>query len=337
MRKRTSVHRVTELQTLEVFFLSHCSSWLAGSREGTVAGTSGRWKAGFPHSPWNKRHLNLCSSWQQCLAWQTPPVPIAHTFGQWCPAGATLGQFSLPSAREHLGASTRLPVRSCWAQLAGLPALLQLPTRFSAGKQGGHSLCCPRAAEPVSERCPCRAVRVAPARHIPQGTTAGTLCRALGPSSALSPPGRLGYTVLAILKNSSAASRAMSRSCQTAGIVVTAGCSRHIPARGPPSTAALRLSKALELIFSHLVDRMQEHPVAQNLWRGVEFMVLQHWHFQGNRTDKLQVQHLPGSPQMLPHIRASSGSPTCSPSCELPAELGWRGEGVLGVLTTTKR
>lgn len=91
------------------------------------------------------------------------------------------------------------------------------PTCFSAGKQGAALLVLtPRQRSLVPEgKKP--AVHLAPARHVPQGITAEMHCGAFWLSSTLSPLGLFGYTTLAILKNSSAASRAMSRSCQSKG------------------------------------------------------------------------------------------------------------------------
>lgn len=42
------------------------------------------------------------------------------------------------------------------------------------------------------------------------------------------------------------------------GFTVTTGCFGQLPGQSPPPTAALRLSQALGLIFSHFINRLQE-------------------------------------------------------------------------------
>lgn len=60
------------------------------------------------------------------------------------------------------------------------------------------------------------------------------------------------------------------------GFMVTTGCFRCLPGQGPPSTAALRLSQAVGLIFSHF-NRLQGHQLrgVKGTW-GCKFMMIQH-------------------------------------------------------------
>lgn len=96
-----------------------------------------------------------------------------------------------------------------------LASLLWLPSCFPAGKQGAALLVLtPQQRSWVLEGKKL-AVHLVPERCAPQGITAEMCCGAFWLLSTLSPLGLFGYTTLAILKNSSAASRAMSRSCQS--------------------------------------------------------------------------------------------------------------------------
>lgn len=180
MRTSAQSHRAADTQVL----------LLAGSsREGTVAGSS---------------QVERCTSSQPLdlealAAMPCTADPISYTTGLWCPSCHSL-----------------VP-RSPWCQRPFPCALLPgtarpaVPALLSTGPPGGL---CP--AGPGHSSLPRSAGRVTAPGQVPQGTV-GTLCRARGASSSLSPPGRLGYTALAILKNSSAASSAIRRSCQTTG------------------------------------------------------------------------------------------------------------------------
>lgn len=119
-----------------------------------------------------------------------------------------------PFSWSTLGSTSPFPIPSPWST-PGSQLCSGQPTRFSAGNKEGHYLCYkPSAGEPGPRG---GNPAVAPARRAPQGIPAETCF-----SSTLSTPALFGYTTLAILKNSSAASRAMSRSCQSNRVLQSA-------------------------------------------------------------------------------------------------------------------
>lgn len=136
----------------------------------------------------------------QLLGAAIPPVPTSW----WAPTRTTLQQLLLPSPGAPWGPPALFPYPPHGAPLA-LSSAPGSPTCFSAGNKEGHYLCYkPSAGEPGPRG---GNPAVAPARRAPQGIPAETCF-----SSTISTPALFGYTTLAILKNSSAASRAMSRS-----------------------------------------------------------------------------------------------------------------------------
>lgn len=151
---------------------------------------------------------------------RSPPMPIVHTtqleVSHQGYATAVLAPFCLGAPwGQHLPSRTLLVGHSSLTSslCSGEPAC------FSAGKQGAALLVLtPRQRSLVPEGSK-PAVCLAPARHVPQGIMTAIHWGAFWLSSTLSPPGLFGYTTLAILKNSSAASRAMSRSCQSNGVL----------------------------------------------------------------------------------------------------------------------
>lgn len=122
------------------------------------------------------------------------PCAYVHTLHSWwTPTRSTLQQFLLPSA------GSPFPCLPCGASLA----------HSWAGKQGTVLLMLqPLGTGARSQR------KVNPCPRAPQGVMTGAYF-----SSTLSMLPLFGYTTLASLKNSSAASRAISRSCQSNGIV----------------------------------------------------------------------------------------------------------------------
>lgn len=145
-----------------------------------------------------------------------PPVPIAHTtqleVSHQGYATAVLAPFCLgapggqhPPSRALLVGHGSLTSSLCSGR----------PTCFSAGKQGAALLVLTSRQRSLVLEGRKPAVRLTPVRRVPQGITTEIHCGAFWLSSTLSPLGLFGYTTLAILKNSSAASRAISRSCQS--------------------------------------------------------------------------------------------------------------------------
>lgn len=244
-----------------------------------------RW---ISRSPWNQRHLNLCGSWQQCLARQLLPVPTAFTTGQWWPTRATPGQLSLPRAWELLGASARRSVRS-----AGHSSL---PACFSTGKQGGHSVLTACLQSLTLER------HIHPSGHCSQDTLQGpgALVRPV-------PAGPLGIHRAGLPEK-------LVRSVQgDEPVLPNKGCCGHWgvfqahPCPGPSlhSPSLVRLG----LIFPHFAEGGSGiHGAAAPA-------------FPRKPNSQAPSATSEGSPQMPPCIWASSGSPALSPWCELPAEL----------------
>jgi len=153
--------------------------------------------------------------------------------GRWPPAYRLHYSASGLPPGLHYGSSCSLLLRRTWGQhlpFHALPVghglLTSLlcsgwPACFSAGEEGAALLALtPRQRSPVPEGKKL-AVRLAPARHTPQGILTEIHCGTFRLSSALSTLGLFGYTTLAILKNSSAASRAMSRSCQSNKVLLS--------------------------------------------------------------------------------------------------------------------
>lgn len=147
-------------------------------------------------------------------------MPIAYTtrlaVSHWGYAMAVLAPLCLGAPWGQYPPSCALPVGH--SSLTSSFCSGQ-PTRFSARKQGAALLVLtPRQRSPVPEGRK-HSVHLVPARYTPQGIVTEMHCGAFWLSSTLSPLALFGYTTLAILKNSSAASRAMSRSCQSNGVL----------------------------------------------------------------------------------------------------------------------
>lgn len=236
--------------------------------------------------------------------WQVLLVPIAHTtqlvvshrgyatavLAPFC-LGATQGQ-NPPSCALQMGTA-------CWPPCSALAAQL-LPCR----KTRSSTTCADSSAEELGPEgketcCPSCARKVCSSGHHSRDVLWGLLAIVHSvPTGSLRihHTGHLEELICSVQSYEPILPK-------QEGFMVTTGCFRCLPGQGPPSTAALRLSQELGLIFSHF-NRLCG---VKGTW-GCKFMVIQHWHFQGSWTAKLQVQHLMEVPQMHPCIWVSSGA-----------------------------
>ena len=194
-----------------------------------------------------------------------PPVPIAH---------ATQLEVS------HQGYTTAVLAPFClgapWGQHPPSRALLVghgsltsslcsgRPTCFSAGKQGAALLVLTsrqRKPGPGGKEtcCPSHTSEARSSGHHDRDTLRGLLAIVHSfPAGSLRihHTGHLEELICSIQSYKPILPKQQ-------GFAVTTGCFGQLPGQGPPSTAALRLSQALGLIFSHFVNRLQEHSVTQ--------------------------------------------------------------------------
>lgn len=192
-RMRSSTQSsVPKLKTTEVFSLPCWFSWMGGLREVADTTKGATWLSSLEAS-----HLF------QLLGAAIPPVPTSR----WPPTRTKPQQLLLPSPGAPWGPPALFPYPPHGAPLA-LSSAPGSPLASRQGNKEGHYSCYKPLAGKLGPRGGNPAV--APARRAPQAIPAETCFSSTRSTLAL-----FGYTTLAILKNSSAASRAMSRSCQS--------------------------------------------------------------------------------------------------------------------------
>lgn len=239
-------HGVVEKNT-EVLFL--LSGRLRGGDSGRHQRKVERWISSQPLEREAPEPLQLPAA-MPCTA--DPPRAYRTHYG---PAVSHRGY-----SRALPGASARLSVRSCRAQLAGL-ALLHPPgnNEGTLSAAPGHRSC-PGALAVSQRQAHSSGHRGRDALQGPRGL----VCPVPAGPLRIHGAGHLEELVRSVQGNEAILPN-KGDGCGHCGMC----SSTALPGGLPPQPS----------IFSHLVYRMQEHP---HLQQDVEFTVLQHWHFRGD-------------------------------------------------------